>query len=252
MELKQKIKEIENRSAYSASFPESTNEQQANLSKIKESLASLESLVAYRSTASNKFLLKAHKLLAKHAKILLDQPLPCSSKGKLTVGIKKMSQTLTSIENLLLGPKNSQETIEEPEDFSDIYKNALEKMKNQTILLREKLQELENGDGLKKIIEDQDIKIQLLAKEKDLLKSHISHLQNSLRDQCEVIENLKILMRTQKNSNEHSLNSSPEKDEKGFRSFIDHDEKDLQAEIANLDSEIQLLQHSLKRALVNH
>ena len=252
-ELRLRIKDMENTILfYENSGNENPEEHQINLVKIKESLSNLETLVAYRSNTSNRYLLRIHKLLAKHAKILLDQPLTSCIKPKLTTGIRKISQSVTAIENLLVNPANILQEPEQPEDQSELYKAALEKMKSQTVLLREKLKELENGDGLKKIIEDQDIKIQILAKEKDILKAHITHLQRSLNDQCNIIENLKVAIKKKKNSKANSPLSSPEKDENNYKSYIDHDEKDLQAEIANLDNEIQHLQNSLKRALVNH
>jgi hypothetical protein len=250
-ELKLRIKEMENKIIILTSNADiGTSDQEINLNKIKESLSNLESLVSYRSTSSKKILLRLHKLLAKHAKILLDQPLTTFYKSKLTVGIRKMSQSLTAVEKLLVSPKDSVEPL--VEDQAEVYKLALEKMKNQATMLREKLKELENGDGLKKIIQDQDIKIEILLKERDLLKSQISNLQKSLNDQYHVIENLKTVMVPQKFSKQSSPVSSPEKDFAGFKTYIDHNEKDLQEEIANLDSEIQNLQNSLKRALVNH
>lgn len=227
-------------------------EPQVNLVKIKESLANLEGLVAFRSDTGNRLLLKIHKLLAKHAKLLLDQQIGPIVKNKLTFGIKKISQTVSAIENILVNPKNVTEKSEESEDQTEIYQQALEKMKSQTIMLREKLKELENGDGLKKVIEDQELKIQNLMKEKEILRGHISQLQKSLKEQSEIIGSLKGVMKVREKSRPETPFSSPEKDENNYKSYIDHDEKDLQKEIANLDSEIQHLQNSLKRALVHH
>jgi len=48
-----------------------------------------------------------------------------------------------------------------------------------------------------------------------------------------------------------SVQESPGKENR-YCSYMDRDEKDLQNEIANLDSEIQELQSSLKRALVRN
>ena len=252
-ELRLRLQEAENKLYfYDNDESHTVTDQQANLNKIKESLSNLESLVAFRSNTGNKLLLRIHRLLAKHAKLLLDQPLSLGTKNKLTTGIKKMSQAATAIENILVSPKTTPQELEQPEDQATLYKQALEKMKSQTLALREKLKELENGDGLKKIIEDQETKIQSLVQEKEILRSHIFQLQNSLKDQCEIIGNLKGVMKSKRSSRSATPDLSPEKDENTYKSYIDHDEKDLQAEIANLDSEIQHLQNSLKRALVNH
>jgi chromosome segregation ATPase len=136
------------------------------------------------------------------------------------------------------------------ESSSEAYKKALEKMKVQTLQLREKLKELENGEGLKKVIEDQDIKIQLLSKEKSRLNSCISQLRDSLKEQNDTINHLKNLISTPKPGNNQY--STPSRDLVTYKNYLEHDENDIHQEIANLDSEIQLLQNSLKQALITN
>lgn len=219
---------------------ESTSEKE-DLFKIKENLTHLEKIVNFRADNSKKLIMKIHKLLAKHAKILLEQNLSQPSKVKLTDGIKKISETTTELESLLVGQGLNECKFE---DSSEFYKQALEKMKNQTLKLMEKLKELESAEGLKLVIIDQEAKIELLAKEKDLLKEQVWKLKTQLNDHHYVIEEMKSVTRR---SETLSAKSSPGK----HRTYLDHDENDIQIEIANLDNEIQMLQNSLKRALVN-
>lgn len=251
-ELKTHLKDIDSKvSLLQSSTPDSSTEQQNNLAKIKESLYNLENLIAYRSEESAKLLLKLHQLLAKHAKVLLEQPIISCSKPILTEGIRKISQTITALETLIVSQKDSIPSMEtQEESSSEAYKKALEKMKVQTLQLREKLKELENGEGLKKVIEDQDIKIQLLSKEKSRLNSCISQLRDSLKEQNDTINHLKSLISTPKpGTNQYT---TPSREYATYKNYLEHDENDIHQEIANLDSEIQLLQNSLKQALITN
>jgi hypothetical protein len=244
-ELKQRIREIEVKDF--SYFQHPSSDQQLSLTQVKDSLYSLEALVQHRSQESAKLLKIIHSLLAKHAKILLEQQLAPTNKTKLTSGIKKISQTVSAIENLLTDKPDS---VQHNNNTAGIYKQALEKMKSQTILLKERLTELENADGLKKIIEDQDSQILMLTKEKHMLKNHIENLENSLKDQFAFIEGLKRRLGQKKVQTVKSVRHSPEMYSE-FSHNIGKNESDLQAEIFNLDSEIQQLQSSLKRALLN-
>lgn len=253
-ELKMHLTHIENKLAYiKTCTPESANDQQDNLTKIKSSLFNLESLIAYRSEESSKLLLKIHKLLAKHAKILFDHPFPPYSKSKLSEGIKKISQTVSSLESLLASQKDSIPTLETQEDSpAEEYKKALEKLRAQNFQLREKLNNCKNSEGLHKIIEDQELEIQNLMDEKSHLKSFICELQNQLKEQTDTIYDLKTLLPSPK-SIESYKKSPHSRNLNIYPNYTEHEEeKDLQIEIANLDNEIKQLQDSLKRALVTY
>ena len=236
-DLRLKLNELQYKLA-SSQEPASEKE---DLVKIKENLTHLEKIVNLRADNSKKLIMKIHKLLAKHAKILLEQNLFHPSKLKLTEGIKKISETTTELESLLGGQGMNECKFE---DSSEFYKLALEKMKSQTLKLMEKLKELESAEGLKLVILDQEAKIELLAKEKDLLKEQVWKLRSQLNDHHYVIEEMKSVTRR---SETLSAKSSPGKN----KTYLEHDENDIQIEIANLDNEIQMLQNSLKRALVN-
>ena len=81
--------------------------------------------------------MQLHKLIAKHAKLLLEQPLIYSIKTKLTESIKNISKSVTDIEKVLVVSCETQEEEDEELAGIEFYKNALEKMKQQTVLLRE-------------------------------------------------------------------------------------------------------------------
>ncbi|OMJ79183.1 hypothetical protein SteCoe_20835 [Stentor coeruleus] len=253
-ELKMHLTHIENKLEHiQACTPESANDQQGNLAKIKNSLFNLESLIAYRSEESSKLLLKIHKLLAKHAEIIFEQSFTPYSKSQLSEGIKKISQTVSSLESLLASQKNSIQTLETQEDSAtEEYKKALEKLRAQNFQLREKLSNCKNSEGLHKIIEDQELEIQNLMDEKSHLKSLICELQNQIKDQNDTIYDLKTLLPSPKSidtykQSPHSRNLNV------YPNYIEHEEeKDLQIEIASLDNEIKQLQDSLKRALVTY
>lgn len=228
-ELRTRVKDLEKRLE--------RQEPEEGLGQIKRKLENLEKIVAKRAENGRKLLLHIHKLLAKHARVLLDQSLACSSKVKLTDGIKKISEAASELEKLLIG----QDLIEDQPDETEVYKQALEKMKAQTLVLKEKLKELDNTEELKRIIDEQELKIEILLKEKERLEEYIFRIQ----------ENFNRKGSSSRRSGCLSAQASPEKENR-YLSYIDHDEKDLQIEIANLDNEIQQLQSSLKRALVHN
>jgi tetratricopeptide (TPR) repeat protein len=216
--------------------------EKEDLGKIKDALAHLEKVVHQRAENAKKMLSQIHKLLANHAKILLDQTLMQTPKLKLTEGIKKISETTSELEKLLIGQTLSPRP--KLEETSDFYKQALEKMKTQTLRLKEKLKELESAEGLKRVIIDQESRIEGLIKDKEILKDQIWQLKAEVSDQHLIIEELKNIT---KRSETLSAKSSPSK----AKSYLEQDENDIQLEIVNLDSEIQQLQNSLKRALVH-
>lgn len=228
-ELKNRIKLLEKRL--------DKHEPEESLGSIKRTLENLEKIVSQRADNSRKILLRIHKLLAKHARVLLDQSLVGVSKAQLTGGIKKISEAASELEILLIG----KEIIEDKNDETEVYKQALEKMKAQTLALKDKLKELDNSEGLKRVIDEQELKIEILLKEKERLEDYIFRMK----------ENYNRKGSSSRRSGCLSAQESPGKENRYF-SYIDRDEKDLQIEIANLDSEIQELQSSLKRALVRN
>lgn len=270
------------------------DDQSMSLIKLRNSLGELDALVNYRASAARRHLHRCNKLIAGHAKLLLDQNMNTGVKSQLTHTIKEISQCLESVMNLLVNDKvpesaqvestsyvkqieaeNSQlkdeiAQLKEQEEIVHYYRNALENMKQQTQVLRDRLAEIEGGGNLKSIIAEQENKIHFLENEKLLLSEHISTLQTSLREQLAVIEHLKSVISTFTNYTPSKIEAPKSSPKKYERQSQDHSpkedfdtriekiylekehEKDLKAEIACLDYEIQQLQNSLHRALTTY
>lgn len=254
---------------------EDTNvsDHQLVLNKLKSSLEDIETTISSRSASAKKHLLKANKLLAKHTKILLDQNLMTSAKTLLVKGIKDMSQCIETVLSSLSGHRNSFEVLDishdlelenqklqiEKEEAISLYKDALEKMKEQTQILRDRLKDLENGGGLKRVIEEQESKIQSLTRENDILNQHIKSTQISLNEQYTLVEHLKDVIKSMSSPikpefNRRSYSPSFVEEETEIEKIINShqvkEDRNLQEEISSLDREIQNLQLSLQNALL--
>ncbi|CAG9318808.1 unnamed protein product [Blepharisma stoltei] len=246
-------------------------EHQLALNKLKLSLEEIEGTISRQSATTKKYLLKTNKILAKHTKLLLEQQIAPPAKTILIKGIKQMSQCIENVLNSISG--NSFEVLDvsqdleienhrlqqEKEEAINLYKDALEKMKEQTQLLRDRLKDLESGGGLKKVIEEQETKIASLTRENEILNQHIKSLQISLNEQYTLVEHLKDVIKSlgspikseyNRRSVSPSLIFDENEIEKIIQSHQNKEEKNLQEEITSLDKEIQLLQVSLQKALL--
>lgn len=216
--------------------------------------------------------LKVSKLLNSHGKQLMDLNISPMSKSTLNKNIKTIQDLLEKTVKLT-GNNDNFELEEENrtlkkevkklrgKDGSIVeYRQLLEKMREQTHSLREKLNHLEKGGNSKQIIEEQEITIRALKEEKQIMQNHVKSMQHSMNEQCGVIEHLKKVISSL--SAERRLDSPPQLSSLGTPqstqlrySFEDppenYEEKQLQQEIASLDHEIQQLQNSLQNALAN-
>jgi len=220
--------------------------------KLRDSLNEIEKIVSHRSAVSRKQLHKVNKVLVSHTKILLDEKLSHLGKKELIKGIKEISHCVNAVMDLL---SESQESPKEDGKEETIlkYRQALQNMYEQTKSLKDRLKDLEASGGLKKVIEDQEAKVQTLEQEKEVLLQHIASLQTSLSEQCSVIEHLKAVIASMSGSSPSRETRVPsvsylESPQKTYQPDYEQ-EKQLQHEISSLDQEIQELQNSLQRAL---
>lgn len=130
------------------------------------------------------------------------------------------------------------------EETSREYEMALDRMREQTRLIRDRLQFVENSG---RNAEDFQGKIQLLEAEKSMLNEHIQTLQLTLTEQCNVIEQLKgiISSLTESPTSTRILDSAPASN---YSSPVVKP-RDIVREIEALDGEIEALQSSLAKVL---
>ena len=176
--------------------------------------------------------------------------------------------------------QNLRDELQQKQDNTDHellekYKVAVDKLRDQTKSLRDKLRSTKENDKsqvLESKVNEQDSRIDLLSHEKDMLTKHVETLQSTINEQCSMIEHLSnVIYNTQMQVGQEPqqpVYDMPQQDlsqvevedldariEKIYlpRQSIPVDEssKDLKAEIATLDMEIQYLQTSLKKALKN-
>lgn len=286
-------------------------EQQNLLNKLKSSLNDIENVLSHRSVAGKKHLNSLSKVLSKHSRMLFDYDFPHLTKNKFNNNIKEMNACIESVakvitqdsvdgilepsisQSLGLRSRNSitekkfEQEIKEKNDTIEEYRLALEKLREQTLLLREKLKNHTHNENLKPVVEEKESKIRILMSENNNLNEHIRVLQSSMNEQSNLIENLKEVIKSLTQPKEISLpgfvRKQPDEDEvirimtkspKSFsksprvssksNSFInspifnkklsidsqeDPEQQDLQDEISLLDQEILQLQSSLQRAL---
>jgi uncharacterized coiled-coil protein SlyX len=188
----------------------------------------MESLVAYRASTSKKFLSKLLRLVNSFSQSN-SEPGP-----SFRVNLKKFSREIvTCVEDLgkiinsnaKLDPDNDEfkETIREKDSIIEEYRLTLEKMREQMMVMREKLKE---NDGRKGI--DSEKKVRSLIMENENLNKKIRGLEESLREQSEFVTSLKDVF----------VNTGDE-------------QKIIDDELALVDQEIVDLQSSLSRALAN-
>ncbi|CAG9312076.1 unnamed protein product [Blepharisma stoltei] len=231
-----KIKELVfNNNSLQNQMKEASNttlkEQQSVLNKLKASLADIEGVLNYRSASGRRHLNSLSRVLAKHSKLLFDQEFSNVTKNKFISSIKEMNIciestlkviTEDSVENLLETLSVSQNSkaiksgieeklraeLKDKEDTIEEYRTALEKLREQTLKLRERLKNPMAEENLKKIIEEQEKKIEKLNSEKEMMNSHISVLQSSMNEQCTLIEQLREIIKTLSKSQMISESSS--------------------------------------------
>lgn len=208
------------------SSSDSNKEQQKILEKLKNSLLEMESLVAYRASTSKKILSKILRLVNNFAQ---NNSEPGSS---FKVNLKKFSrEVVTCVEDLgkvvnsntRVEQENDEfkETIREKDLIIDEYRVTLEKMREQMLVMRDKLKE---SDGKKS--SDYERKYKHLSIENENLIKKVRNLEDTLREQNEFVTSLRDVFGGQ--GEEANL--------------IDN-------ELAIVDQEIQELQSSLSRAL---
>ena len=208
------------------SSSDSNREQQKILEKLKNSLLEMESLVAYRASTSKKILSKILRLVNNFSQ---NNSEPGSS---FKVNLKKFSrEVVTCVEDLgkvvnsntRVEQENDEfkETIREKDLIIDEYRVTLEKMREQMLIMRDKLKE---SDGKKS--SDYERKFKHLSIENENLIKKLRNLEDTLREQNEFVTSLRDVFGAQ--GEEANL--------------IDN-------ELAIVDQEIQELQSSLSRAL---
>lgn len=135
------------------------------------------------------------------------------------------------------------------------YEGTLARMRDQTRLIRERLQTLESAG---RSAEDCQGRIDLLEAEKGMLNEHIQTLQMTLGEQCQVIEHLKAIIASlvDKDSvSPYSQHSDSLGTSQGLRGSVAGSPyevvrpRDIVREIETLDGEIEALQTSLAKVL---
>lgn len=270
-----------------ANAQEQHKKYQTALTSLRAALADINQMVTTRTAAANRHVGKAQSLLSQAASALSkDIPKVQISRmiAETSQQMEQLMQVLTNTEGL--ESSGGTEELEEEnsrlkeelkrmrgnEDIMEQYRAAIEKLREQVQILRDRNKELESGDDFKRQLEDKDARISLLTKEKDMLNDHVRALQATLNEQRVAIENLRSII--SKVSSEKPV--SPRADRRRTPSMTDFpkrvesvqpvedldsriervyigeaNEVNIQAEIASLDQEIMQLQSSLQRALEN-
>jgi chromosome segregation ATPase len=132
------------------------------------------------------------------------------------------------------------------------YEVTLTRMRDQTRLIRERLQTLESAG---RSVEEHQGRIDLLEAEKGMLNEHIQTLQMTLSEQCQVIEHLKAIIASlvdKNSSSPYSKHNDSLVSSQSLRSPAESPvvrPRDIVREIETLDGEIEALQTSLAKVL---
>ena len=256
------------------------------INRLRTSLADIQSVMQYRSAVGRKDLVTSGKSLTE-ALNQLDSSSYFPQKSQIAGLIEGSLEQVEKVKKLLAaggGTEDASEDLENDklrEELRRLRESsgstsecifALEKMREQTKLIKERLRLMEGDQPYKKTLEEYEGRLQLLISEKDMLTEHVKTLQATLSEQCAVIEHLKAIIASLSSSplksvkvspnisrspetQEASFVLSPEKREIGAslsRSSLQSAGRDLNVEIEALDRDIQMLQTSLQRALQQH
>lgn len=135
------------------------------------------------------------------------------------------------------------------------YEDTLARMRDQTRLIRERLQTLESAG---RSAEDCQGRIELLEAEKGMLNEHIQTLQMTLSEQYQVIEHLKAIIASlvdKDSSPPYTQHNDSLVSSQGQHSTVAESPqqvvrpRDIVREIETLDGEIEALQTSLAKVL---
>jgi len=231
-------------------------ETESNDYYLKNSLSDMESVINYKSAAGKRHLKKITQYLSSISSLIEGIPLEYFKEVNknfelIQSEINIMNRLFTTEDYLPTEAETERENerliselkkLREKENKTSEYRAALDRMKEDMKVLRERLTQLKSGDNLKKIVSEQEARIQSLVNEKELAWSQARALEETIREQRNVIEHLKDVISSLKPKTEY-CNSAPRSPQN------QSDEKQLQLEIANLDLEIQELQTSLQKAL---
>lgn len=256
---------------------EQHKESQVAVNKLRAALADVHSVMEHRAAAGHRELSKCLKALTQELAPLLESTPYFSSKPQISGLVQTAVGYVEGVRRLLTSKGQAdtdsdlertrlQEEVQRLRESSSStheYIAALEKMKEQTRLIKERLKLVEGEFPYKKAVDDYEGRIQLLTSEKEMLSEHVKTLQATLSEQCSVIEHLKGIIASLANTPEpRSLRVSPVIQSRSpDSSLLSPDRKtysplsrsvDINQEIEALDRDIQTLQTSLQRALQHH
>ena len=268
------------------------------VSKLRSSLTDIQSVLEYRAAVGQRELSKCLRVLTQDLSSLLDIVPYFSQKPQILGLIQTTIGYVDGVKRLLSSNRDRNE-LETDEDLEKVrlldevkrlressnstqeYVAALEKMKEQTRLIKERLRLMEGDFPYKKAVEEYEGRLQLLSSEKEMLTEHVHTLQATLSEQCSVIEHLKgiiasLASASPSNAEPRSLRVSPVVRSRSpgtqgeslsvspepMRSKLTNSsysplsrvshlsgDRDINQEIEALDRDIQTLQTSLQRAL---
>lgn len=209
---------------------DSNRGQQKLLEKLKNSLAEMESVVTYRAATSKKFLSKILRLVNSFVQTNSEPG------SQFKVNLKKFNREVVNcIEDLgkvinsngkiEVETEDFKETIREKDCIIEEYRGTLEKMREQMLVMREKIKE---GEGGRKNF-DGDKRVKGLIAENEELVKRVRGLEESLREQSNFVASLRDAFGGQGEEVNH-----------------------IDDELAQVDQEIYELQSSLSRALHNN
>ena len=176
-----------------------------------------------------KQLSEASKILAAHTKLILAQKFSSSVQSQLVQHIKQLTAAIEDVYKFLGSEENRPLAL--PPKPSDDYHRIVETVRSQTQSLKVRLDSIESGGQLKRVVEEQELKISALAKEKQLLSAHVTTLRRSMDEQSTVITHLKSLIA-------QAAVPKPANTEE----YLKH-------QLEALDGEIEQLQESVNRAM---
>ena len=243
----------------------SNSDNQRVLENLKSSFSDIDQVLKVKSRAGRKYLTHATKLI-KEIEIVIEQsPISSKTKSKMLETITELSSNIDNVVRIFT--QNNTETEKDPEveniklkkevsilkEKTENYKDSLQRLQDQTKSLKKRLLDVEHGGTHKRTIEEQENRIELLEQEKELLSQHVRSLQSTLTEQCQIIVHLKEAFQAIQLSKTDTTIPTPKRTKDMSQLFSRNSQEDyLQDEIENLDLEIQELQQSLQKALLNN